>query len=282
VTVPSSVRRVFVGPVGLRAGWSLLLYVALFALVAAALALAVRSLHVGEPWLLVPAELGALVSAFSSALVLARMEGRPWGAYGLPARRGIVGGIARGAIWGFLSITLLLLCLYLTHAFTFRHVVLPIGPLAGFGAFWGVFFLLVGLFEEFLLRGYAQFTLARGIGFWPAALLLSCVFGAIHLHNPGEGWTGALAAVLIGLFLCYTLRRTGDLWFAVGFHSAWDWGESFIYSAPDSGVVSPGHLLSSSFHGPAWLTGGATGPEGSVLCLLVIGAVWAAFARTHK
>jgi len=45
-------------------------------------------------------------------------------------------------------------------------------------------FLLVGLFEEFLLRGYTQFTLARGIGFWLAAVLLSTAFGASHLKNP--------------------------------------------------------------------------------------------------
>lgn len=255
---------------------------ALFALVAAALEWGTGLLHLGEPWVQLPAELGVLLSAFSAALVLARIERRPWGTYGLPQHGATNVRFARGAIWGFLSITLLLVSLRLAHAFTFGHVVLPIGPLVGFGAFWGAFFVLVGFFEEFLLRGYAQFTLARGIGFWPAALLLSCVFGAIHLRNPGEGAVGALAAVLIGLFLCFTLRRTGDLWFAVGFHSSWDWGESFVYAAPDSGQVSPGHLLSSSFHGPDWLTGGATGPEGSVMCLLVIGVVWAVFARTHR
>ena len=51
-------------------------------------------------------------------------------------------------------------------------------------------FLLVGLFEEFLLRGYTQFTLARGIGFWPAAVVMSCAFGLIHLRNEGEQWRG--------------------------------------------------------------------------------------------
>ncbi len=99
-----------------------------------------------------------------------------------------------------------------------------------FAAFWGVMFLGVGLFEEFLMRGYMQFTLARSMGFWPAAGVLSIVFGALHLNNPGEAWIGALAAGCIGFFFCLTLRRTGSLWFAVGFHAAWDWGESFFYS----------------------------------------------------
>jgi len=150
-----------------------------------------------------------------------------------------------------------------------------------FAGFWAVMFLLVGLFEEFLLRGSSQFTLARGIGFWPAALTLSCAFGLVHLKNGGEQWPGILAAAFIGLFFCLTLRRTGNLWFAVGFHAAWDWGETFFYSVPDSGMVSPGHLLSSSLRGPQWLSGGSVGPEGSALCFVVIALVWISFDRIY-
>jgi membrane protease YdiL (CAAX protease family) len=83
--------------------------------------------------------------------------------------------------------------------------------------------------------------------------------------------------VLIGLFFCFTLRRTGSLWFAVGMHASWDWGESYLYSVPDSGGMVPGHLLNSSFHGPRWLTGGSVGPEGSVLVFVVIAAAWVVF-----
>jgi uncharacterized protein len=150
-----------------------------------------------------------------------------------------------------------------------------------FAAFWAIMFLLVGFFEDFLFRGYSQFTLTRMVGFWPAAILLSCVFGLVHLQNAGEEWSGLLAAAAIGFFFCLTLRRTGNLWFAVGFHAAWDWGETFFYSVPDSGTIFPGHLLKSSFHGPRWLTGGVVGPEGSVLCFVVIAIVWAAFAKVY-
>ena len=117
------------------------------------------------------------------------------------------------------------------------------------------------------------------LGFWPSAILLSSTFGLIHLQNGGEQWVGLLAAAFIGLFFCATLRRTGSLWFAVGFHAAWDWGETFFYSVPDSGTVFPGHLLQSSFHGPQWLTGGKVGPEGSVLCFVVIDGVWVGFCE---
>src|SRR5581483_6729785 len=68
----------------------------------------------------------------------------------------------------------------------------------------------------------------------------------------------------------------------VGFHAAWDWGETYFYSVPDSGQVFPGHLLNSSFHGPRWLSGGSVGPEGSVLLFFVIAMTWVAFDRLHR
>jgi hypothetical protein len=184
-------------------------------------------------------------------------------------------------VWGFAGISFLMLALYGLRGFDFGHVVLHGARMARFAAFWAVMFLLVGLFEEFLLRGYSQFTLARGVGFWWSALALSCGFGLIHLRNAGEHWTGVLAAAFIGFFFCLTLRRTGSLWFAVGFHAAWDWGETYFYSVPDSGMVAPGHLLSSSLHGAPWLSGGSVGPEGSVFCFVVIAGIWVAFERIY-
>ncbi len=132
-----------------------------------------------------------------------------------------------GTVWGFTGITVLLAVLRGLRAFDFGHLALvPLRSVA-FGFFWAAMFLLVALFEEFFLRGYTQFTLARGIGFWPSAVALSCLFGMMHLRNKGEEWNGA-AVVIVALFFCLTLRRTGTLWFAVGFHAAWDWGESFF------------------------------------------------------
>jgi hypothetical protein len=274
-------RRIFVGPGGLRTGWSFALYVGMFAGIVAVGSWWGDSLHLGDLWSQMFGEPGVLAAAVIPALVMARLEGRSWGAYGLPLRQAFSKLFWVGAVWGFLGITLLLEILHGLHAFDFGHVVLSGMGIVKFAVFWGVVFLLVSFFEEFLFRGYTQFTLDRGMGFWPAAVLLSIVFGAVHLKNHGEAWTGALAAGLIGLFFCLTLRRTGSLWFAVGFHAAWDWGESFFYSVPDSGSMSPGHLLSSSFHGSRWITGGSVGPEGSLLCFVVIAVVWVGFARKY-
>lgn len=280
---PSYVRTVFLGPDGLRAGWGFAFYVVMLYLLRFAISRWVGSLELGdnELWSMMMEEFVAAVAAVVPALVLARVERRPWGVYGLPLRQAFGKLFWVGAVWGFASITLLLGLMYGLRVFEVGHLALHGARILKFAAFWGLYFLLVGVFEDFLFRGYSQFTLTRAIGFWPAAFVLSCTFGLVHLGNVGEQWRGLLAAAVIGFFFCLTLRRTGTLWFAVGFHAAWDWGETFFYSVPDSGTVFPGHLLQSSFHGPGWLSGGVVGPEGSLLCFVVIGVVWVVFGRVY-
>lgn len=171
----------------------------------------------------------------------------------------------------------LLLAIRFDHGFSFGYLVLPSYRIPYDAFLWALVFIAVGLSEEFTFRGYALYTVTHGLGFWPAALVLSAAFGAVHLGNPGEDWAGALAAGLIGLFFCFTVRRTGTLWFAIGLHAMWDYAESFLYSVPNSALVAKGHLLHSSFHGPRWLTGGSVGPEGSIFVFAVIGILFLVF-----
>jgi len=232
-------------------------------------------------WLDLITELGAFAAVAIPAVAMGRIERRPFGDYGLPRRGAFGKSFWVGMVWGIVAITVLMVAIGGVGDFSLGGLALHGHRIVKFAAFWGAFFIAVGLFEEFLLRGYTQFTLTHVIGFWPAALLLSTIFAALHFGNPGETWIGLLAVAVIGLFFCLTLRRTGNLWFAVGFHASWDWGESFLYSVPDSGGMVTGHLLRSSFHGSRWLTGGSVGPEGSVLVFVVIALTWFAFDRVY-
>ena len=222
-----------------------------------------------------------MLAAILPAFVMSRIEDRSFGDFGLPARGALRRNFWVGSLWGVVSLTVLMLGLRAFGAFTFGALELHGVRMLKFALFYGVLFLMTGLFEEFLLRGYSQWLLTRGINFWPAAALLSIGFGAIHGTNPGEAKVGLVAAALIGFFLCLTLRRTGNLWWAVGFHMAWDWSESYLYSVPDSGALLPGHLLSAGLHGPVWLTGGSVGPEGSYLVFAVIAALGVLFDRAY-
>jgi uncharacterized protein len=277
-------RTIFIDRQGLRPVWRILLY---FAVWRALYLFWGDILQILQPhvtpalWLQVIAELGLVLTAAAPALLLGRWEGGTIGDYGFPPRIAFGKLFWSGIAWGIVAITVLLLLMHGIGVFEFGRLALHGRRILKFAAFWGAFFLLVGFYEEFLTRGYSQFTLSQAIGFWPSAILLSLAFGAIHLANPGESRIGILAAAAIGLFLCLTLRRTGNLWFAIGFHASWDWGESYLYSVPDSGTVAPGHLLRSYFHGPAWLSGGSVGPEGSVLVFVIIALLWIVFERVY-
>jgi hypothetical protein len=274
----------FIGPEGLRPGWSLFLYLGIGTVVFLLLSSLIRFIPLrgaGALWQTFFTDVALVIASLLPARVLAAVEKKPFGAYGLPWGGAFGKPFWLGLVWGVVALSGLMLLMRGVGAFSFGNVALHGGRALRFAAFWGAYFLLVGFFEEFTFRGYTQFTLARGMGFWPAALVLSFVFGAIHLQNPGEAWVGALSAGLIGLFFCFTLRRTGSLWFAVGMHASWDWGESYLYSVPDSGGMVTGHLLNSSFHGSRWLTGGSVGPEGSVLVFVVIALMWLVFDRLY-
>jgi uncharacterized protein len=271
-------RNLFIGENGIRAGWRLLIYLLMIFGVSVGINSAVRMLA-GPPsrgapgvWAQFWQEVIGFALAFGGAVIMSRIERRPLGAYGLPASGMFGKNFWLGALFGLLEITLLIGMISAFGGYSFGTLALHGNEIFLWGLFHLVLFTLVGLYEEFLFRGYTQFTLGDGIGFWPAAVVLSLLFGAVHLGNPGENVVGAAGVVVIGLLWCFTLKRTGNLWYAVGLHASFDWGETYLYSVPDSGTVMQGHLSNSVVHaGPAWLTGGTVGPEGSVFCFLTMG-----------
>jgi len=279
---------IFLGPNGVRAGWRAALFVALFLLFVSLGGSALRLLRLSVPGPITPSVLGAqealaALCAIAAALIMARLEQRRFGDYGMPLLRQALGkNFSLGAVWGIAAITALMLVIRAFGGYSFGMADLSPSDVVRYALEWGAVFCLVGIFEEFFFRGYLQFTLSSGMGFWPAALLLSLAFGAVHLRNPGEGPVGALSVLVIGMFLCFTLCRTGTLWFAIGFHAAYDFGETYLYSVPDSGIVMPGHLLASSFHGPAWLTGGTVGPEGSIFDFVIMAIAFVVFDRVYR
>ncbi len=266
------------------------MYLALFGLFLGVLQMLAAQLHMGvpqqgvqpEPNVLFLWEFFSVMCAVAAASIMGRMEGRRFGEYGMPWSGALRSRFWKGAAWGVAQITLLILGIAAFGGYTFGDWSLNFVNVIRLGLYWALFFTTVGVFEEFFFRGYLQFTVASGMGFWPAAILLSLIFAATHLSNSGESWAGIPDLVAIALFFCLTLRRTGDLWFAIGFHAAFDFGESYLYSVPDSGMVTPGHLSYATLHGPAWLTGGVVGPEGSVLSTVIIVATFVVFDRVYR
>lgn len=272
---PHPLSRIFFGSEGLRAGWSALLFISIFLLLGSLIHFLFATLSHGAhssknaAGAVTLGELLALALCLLATAIMARIEDRPFTSYGLAGERKVMLSCV-GACWGFFFLSLLIGGLYLTHSLSFEAGHLPAGSALKYAAIWLFGMLLVALFEETLLRGYLQWTLARGVGFWWAALILSFSFGVLHGHNPGESPIGLFSAGAIGLVLCLSIWYTGSLWWAIGFHTAWDWGESYFYGTANSGVVVTGHFLTAHPAGKLWMSGGNTGPEGSLLVLPII------------
>jgi uncharacterized protein len=285
--VSSGPQKIFFGPKGLRAGWRILIFILLVVGMSFALNLVLPRIPPVRHFLQSPevkdptTAVGSIVSEGVAALlvilaaaIMTLIDKRSFADYGLPLRQAFGKRFWQGVPLGFAMLSLLLAAIGALHGFSVAGLALSGTTAAKYGLLWAIAFLFVGVFEDFTFRGYLQSALGDGIGFWPAAIVLAVVFGAIHWHNQGEALFGCVMAGLFGMVEAFALWRTGSLWLLIGMHASWDWGETYFYGTPDSGMLAHGHLLNSSFHGAKWLTGGTVGPEGSWLVFAVL-AVWA-------
>src|ERR1700690_2507650 len=224
-----------------------------------------------SPGFLLFLEVGNFGILLGLSRIMSFVESRQVSDYGIPLKNAFGGNFWTGWLLGLAEASVLVGLILVFGGYSFGDWALHGREILLWGLLHLVLFLFVGLYEEFLFRGYVQFTLSKWVGFWPAALMLSLGFGAVHLHNRGESWVGAASVTLVGLLFAFTLQRSGNLWYAIGLHAGFDWGETFLYSVPDSGEMLSGHLSSAVLHGPRWLTGGTVGPEGSVFCFLTMG-----------
>lgn len=137
-----------------------------------------------------------------------------------------------------------------------------LGPLAiGVGA---------AFVEEVFFRGAVLRLLDGWLGSGPAVAISAILFGAVHLTNPGAGLWGALAiAVEAAILLAGAYLLTRRLWLAIGLHLAWNTVQAGLFSWNVSGTGEQHGLLQAETSGPAWLTGGEMGIEGSIVTVLV-------------
>ena len=236
---------------------------------------------VGSIELYVIGHVAQLAEILLFAWAAAILERRSFAAYGLPWRIALRARFWQGALAGITALTVLVLALV---ALGGLELAMPSGQtaIAGLiGAGYFALFTLLCLREEFLYRGYALSTLRSKLGFLPAAGITSIWFVSSHMSNEGESAIGLWVVGLFGLFACMLLLRTGNLWMPIGYHTAWNWGQTFLFGVGDSGhAAAPGHFFTATIpqRAPAWLSGGSTGPEGSALCLvlvaLLVGATW--------
>jgi len=331
-------RWIFVGAQGLRAGWSIIIFLLLFVLFTLAFQTALAKAHLAGKGVSFTArtaffgEFSGFVAMLLAAGLVARIERRHILDYNLrgPSR---MAHFFSGLGAGFAALSALVGALAWGGWLHFGPAALSGAQIAAYAAVWACVFLLVGCVEEGVMRCFLLYTFTRGInfwwaiglvatmcvdlivrtkgngawgvyivallglvpclllhlnkapgaGFWQAAWVTSTFFGMGHTGNNGENWIGIFAAAFIGFVFCVSVRVTGSAWWAIGCHAAWDWGETYFYGTADSGYVAPGHYLSTTLNGPALWSGGADGPEGSLMvvpvCLVLLALLLVVYGR---
>jgi membrane protease YdiL (CAAX protease family) len=296
----AALRKIFIGKDGLRAGWSLLVYIVLVATISFCATAIGHKLHppaaksaktaadMSDPTRAIIVESILFLVVVLVTWIMSKIERRRNSVYGLGGSRKLSHFLA-GLAWGVTCLSLLVVTLLKTGLLVIDSRLLSGSAILRYGAIWLLGFLLVGLFEEYFTRGYLQYTLTRGLagfyqwafktrhslalGFWTSAVIFSVLFGLGHKGNPGESPIGLLSAGLAAMVFCFSLWRTGSLWWAIGFHASWDWAQSFLYGVANSGTMVQHHLLATHPVGKPILSGGATGPEGSIFIIAIMALI---------
>lgn len=268
----SRIKWLFIGPDGLRHGWRFLIFLAAIVFVAQfleqlAIAFLQAKLHVDRSALSAPAII--LGDGFDLIVVLivtgvfALCERRRIDSYGLPINEAFRGLFWNGVLAGLAAVTFVAAGMLVTGGMRIHGLALRGTDLISSPLLWLVAMLFVGVTEEYFFRGYALQSLWHGAGFWPAALITTALFAGLHLVKPHENAIDIGMIFALGLIICISVRITGSLWWAVGWHAAFDFGQLFIIGTRNGGRVPQGRLFDVTFPGPAWITGGELGTEAS-------------------
>jgi hypothetical protein len=226
------------------------------------------SLDASQPLLTSIFLLFLLAVGFSILQTIARRSSSLREILGLPrrptARREWMLGAALG--WGLVVLAVLPMALagtldiqFWTQSRAFGLLLLNLITLAA-----------AALVEEVAFRGYAFRRLIEAIGPVVATIVMSLLFGLVHLLNPSATWTSTVVTMLAGLLLSVAWLRTRGLWLGWGIHFGWNASMGILFGLPISGINSFSSIVETRTIGHPGLTGGNYGPEGAAFTAIVL------------
>lgn len=288
----------------LRAGWRILIHLSLFLFAPPLLNQAIgpaisQTIARLAPELAVVSDritlsgLRLVVVVVATWLVVRFLDRRPWRDLGFQMDGHWWRDLGYGLVLGALLMTFVFLAEYVAGWVQVRELfaveladtpfwIAILGPL--------VVFIVVGITEELLTRGYQLRNLAEGLNYPPwgakAALVVawvisSSLFGLLHVFNPNATWISTVYLMLAGIFLGLGMVLTGRLGLPIGLHITWNFFQGNVYGFPVSGnTFTTATVIGIVQGGPVLWTGGAFGPEAGLIgiaaillgCLLTV--VW--------
>ena len=132
-------------------------------------------------------------------------------------------------------------------------------------------FLIQGMSEEVLCRGYMMVSVSRKNSLVLAVLTNSVIFGLLHLANPGFGLLPLLNIILFGIFESIYVLKRGNLWGACAIHSFWNFFQGNIFGISVSGTGAGASPLAATMTpGQELINGGTFGIEGGLVVSVVM------------
>jgi membrane protease YdiL (CAAX protease family) len=277
-------QRAFYGPSGVRAVWrAFAFFIVLFIVVEGLLGYVLKMEHDifgagGTPGGVLLEKAFLFACTLVVTIIAGHFEHKSLADYGFPLRKAFGKDFWAGSVLGFGIITANIALMVSLHAFSFGAIAMSGMSILKYGLLWAIAYLSVGIAEEFAFRGYLQYALTRSFSFWPAAVVTSIIFGLVHLdvHAP---WPTIANFCVLALIACMALRRTGSLWFAIGCHMGFDWGDAFVYSTGQGQVNA--HLFHAAVHGSKWISGGNAGPDGNIFNVFLVAAAILLLSRVY-
>lgn len=135
-------------------------------------------------------------------------------------------------------------------------------------------YMLQGMSEEVLCRGYVMVSIGRRYSMWVAVISNAVIFAALHLLNSGISVLAFINLVLFGVFASLYFLKRGNIWGIAALHSVWNLVQGNFWGLRVSGIVTECSVLRSAMvDGKEIFNGGAFGPEGGlgVSVVLLIG-----------
>ena len=288
------VHQIFFNNVGrVRSGWRLAIFCGVFFVLAYVGTQALRLIYAlienVAPGLMRGNDVADLISrimllvlSLTAGYICARaLEHLPWRSLGLTFHAKWLRDLIVGSVIGAGTLAIAAAVAFAGGGLSFRLSSAGISLVLSTVLMSAGLFIVAGLAEEALCRGYPLQTFVRARLFWLGTLITSVAFAAGHLKNPNAGaWLAFVNTALAGVWLAVAYLRTRSLWFPLGLHWAWNWALGALFGLPVSGIttVAPNPVLVDTDLGPAWLTGAAYGIEAGVACTIALlistGFIW--------
>jgi len=260
-------KWIFVGPQGLRVGWSAVIFISLTYLLESVFGLLFFAFHListsnnAAPQQQFFSELFQILALLCATIIMAVIEGRSILDYNLHGKKQLKHFLS-GLVVGFAALSALVASLASGHWLRFGPVALNGVQILEYGAIWGAVFLMVACFEEGSMRCYLQYTLTRGINFWWAFGSIACLCALLILAERGNGARGVYIIASLGLVPCLLVHVRGAR--CAGFWNA-AWLTSTLFGAMHTGN-----------NGENWIGIFAAAFIGFVFCvsIWVTGSAW--------